>query len=243
MTYGAPRLGPGTFTDAAALARPGLKFALFDKDRLLVMKPGRRGDFPRRLPPRFKFHFIPGRASDAERGWSCSSGLHSFRRLIILPFPVIDQKCVVGRSFPWTRIGGSPDRYLLSHEIDAATGGRDPKPDSTSISPCPCKYLFTGRAAFLACDFGWSGVSGRWRVAEVFPKKLAATMELAVAFRAFVAVAGLVSGLALSPCADATSRRPYHPDRLGQRSKHCRTSGSPFCWHDRLLGKPRVGRR
>ncbi|KPP83913.1 MAG: peptide/nickel transport system permease protein [Rhodobacteraceae bacterium HLUCCA08] len=126
------------------------------------------------------------------------------RRLIILPFLIIGVSIIV---FSLTRIGGSPIGIYLSHEMT---------PDEVAQiearfhldKSLPVQYFYWARGV-LQGDFGWSGVSVA-PVSEVFPKKLAATMELSVA-AGFVAVTlgvwlGTFSGARRNKPADHVTR-------------------------------------
>ncbi len=120
------------------------------------------------------------------------------RRLIILPFLIIGVSIIV---FSLTRIGGSPVGIYLSHEMSPA--------EVAAIEarfhldkPLPVQYFYWARGV-LQGDLGWSGVSVA-PVAEVFPKKLAATLELAVAS----GIIAVLLGLWLGTFAGARRNRP-----------------------------------
>ena len=124
------------------------------------------------------------------------------RRLMILPVLILGVSIVV---FSLTRVGGSPIGIYLSHEMTPdevaeieARYGLD--------KPLPVQYV-NWLGGILRGDFGWSGVSAA-PVADVFPNKLAATMELAIS-------AGLVAvflGITLGTYAGA--RRNRLPDHI-----------------------------
>ena len=94
------------------------------------------------------------------------------RRLIILPLLVIGVSIVV---FGLTRIGGSPVAIYLSHEMT---------PDEVAEiearyhldEPVPIQYFYWA-SGVVQGDLGWSGISAA-PVTEVFPNKLAATIEV-----------------------------------------------------------------
>ena len=124
------------------------------------------------------------------------------RRLLVLPVLIIGVSIVV---FTLTRVGGSPIGIYLSHEMT---------PDEVAQiesrfnldEPVWVQYLYWARG-ILQGEFGWSGVAAA-PVAEIFPNKLAATMELAIA-------AGLVAlflGISLGTFAGA--RRNRLPDHI-----------------------------
>ena len=124
------------------------------------------------------------------------------RRLLVLPVLIIGVSIVV---FTLTRVGGSPIGIHLSHEMT---------PDEVAQietrfnldKPVWVQYLYWARG-ILQGEFGWSGVAAA-PVADVFPNKLAATMELAIA-------AGLVAlflGISLGTFAGA--RRNRLPDHI-----------------------------
>ena len=124
------------------------------------------------------------------------------RRLMILPVLILGVSIVV---FSLTRVGGSPIGIYLSHEMTPdevaeieARYGLD--------KPLPVQYV-NWLGGIVRGDFGWSGVSAA-PVADVFPNKLAATMELAIS-------AGLVAvflGITLGTYAGA--RRNRLPDHI-----------------------------
>lgn len=127
------------------------------------------------------------------------------RRLMILPILILGVSIVV---FTLTRVGGSPIGIYLSHEMSPdevaeieARYGLD--------KPLPIQYL-NWAGGILRGDFGWSGVSAA-PVADVFPNKLAATLELAIS-------AGIVAvflGITLGTYAGARRNRlPDHITRI-----------------------------
>jgi peptide/nickel transport system permease protein len=118
---------------------------------------------------------------------------------------------VVGTSiivFGLTRIGGSPIGIYLSHEMGPAEVAELEERFGLD-EPLPVQYWYwvTGVAQG---DLGWSGVAAA-PVTQVFPEKLAATMELAIA-SAIVAVA---LGIGLGTFAGARRNRlPDHITRI-----------------------------
>ncbi|HSK23386.1 MAG TPA: ABC transporter permease [Egicoccus sp.] len=126
------------------------------------------------------------------------------RRLMILPLLIIGTSIIV---FSLTRIGGSPIGIYISHEMTQdeiaqveARYGLD--------QPVPIQYLRWAGAA-LTGDFGYSGVSAA-PVMDVFPGKLAATIELAVA----AAVVAIALGIGIGTFSG--SRRNRWPDHFGR---------------------------
>ena len=93
------------------------------------------------------------------------------RRLMVLPFLIIGVSMVV---FTLSRVGGSPIGIYLSHEMTPAEVAQIEERFHLD-KPLPVQYFYWARG-ILQGDFGWSGVSAA-PVAEVFPDKLAATME------------------------------------------------------------------
>jgi peptide/nickel transport system permease protein len=97
------------------------------------------------------------------------------RRLMVLPILIVGTSLIV---FALTRVGGSPIGIYLSHEMT---------PDEVAEieerygldEPLPVQYL-TWAGGMLTGDWGWSGVAAA-PVRQVFPNKLGATLELAVA--------------------------------------------------------------
>ena len=126
------------------------------------------------------------------------------RRLMVLPILVIGTSIVV---FALTRIGGSPVGIYLSHEMTPEEVQQVYERFHLN-DPIPVQYYYWA-SGVLQGDFGWSGISAA-PVAEVFPKKLAATMELAVA-SAVVAV-----GLGLGLGTFAGARRNRWPDHFAR---------------------------
>lgn len=127
------------------------------------------------------------------------------RRLLILPILIIGVSIIV---FTLTRAGGSPIGIYLSHEMTPAEVAEIEARYGID-KPLPVQYV-NWLAGILSGDFGWSGVSAA-PVADVFPQKLAATMELAIC-------AGLVAvflGITLGTYAGARRNRlPDHVTRV-----------------------------
>lgn len=124
------------------------------------------------------------------------------RRLMVLPILLIGVSIIV---FTLTRVGGSPIGIYLSHEMTPeevaeieARYGLD--------QPLPVQYL-AWAGGVLRGDLGWSGVAVA-PVTQVFPNKLAATMELALA----AGTVAVVLGISLGTFAGA--RRDKLPDHL-----------------------------
>lgn len=144
------------------------------------------------------------------------------RRLMLLPLLIVGTSIIV---FALTRVGGSPIGIYLSHEMT---------PDEVAQieerygldQPVTTQYVRWAGAA-LQGDFGYSGVSAA-PVMEVFPAKLAATMELAVA-SAIVAVA---LGIGLGTFAGA--RRNRWPDHFA-RVFSISGASMPIFWFGLLL--------
>lgn len=127
------------------------------------------------------------------------------RRLMVLPILIIGVSIVV---FTLTRVGGSPIGIYLSHEMT---------PDEVAQiearfnldKPVWVQYLYWARG-IVQGDFGWSGVAAA-PVADVFPNKLAATMELSVA----AGIVALFLGITLGTYAGARRNRlPDHVTRV-----------------------------
>ena len=127
------------------------------------------------------------------------------RRLIILPFLIIGVSIIV---FTLTRVGGSPIGIYLSHEMT---------PDEVAQiearfhldKSLPVQYFYWARGV-LQGDLGWSGVSVA-PIAQVFPEKLAATMELSIAS----GIVAVMLGIWLGTFAGARrNRMPDHITRI-----------------------------
>ncbi len=127
------------------------------------------------------------------------------RRLMVLPILIIGVSIVV---FTLTRVGGSPIGIYLSHEMTPdevaeieARFGLD--------KPIWTQY-WNWLTGILSGDFGWSGVAAA-PVADVFPNKLAATMELSIC----AGIVALFLGITLGTLAGARRNRlPDHVTRI-----------------------------
>lgn len=127
------------------------------------------------------------------------------RRLMVLPILIIGTSIVV---FALTRIGGSPIAIYLSHEMSPAEVA-EVRERFHLDEPLPVQYFYWARGV-LQGDLGWSGVAAA-PVTQVFPEKLAATMELAIA-SGLVAV---IMGIGLGTYAGARHNRfPDHVTRI-----------------------------
>lgn len=124
------------------------------------------------------------------------------RRLMVLPILIIGTSIVV---FALSRVGGSPIGIYLSHEMSPEEVA-EIEARFHLDQPLPVQYFYWARGV-LQGDLGWSGVAAA-PVAEVFPSKLAATLELAVA-SGIIAVA---LGVSLGTFAGA--RRNRWPDQV-----------------------------
>jgi peptide/nickel transport system permease protein len=124
------------------------------------------------------------------------------RRLIALPILLLGVSIIV---FSLTRIAGSPVGVYLSHEMSPEEVLQIEQRYNLD-KPLPVQYAYWLRGVFQG-DFGWSGVASA-PVAEVFPAKFAATMELSVA----AAVVAVALGLWLGTYAGV--RRNKMPDHI-----------------------------
>jgi ABC-type dipeptide/oligopeptide/nickel transport system permease component len=144
------------------------------------------------------------------------------RRLLVLPLLVVGTSIIV---FSLTRIGGSPIGIYLSHEMDAQEVAQLEERFHLD-DPLPVQYFYWA-SGVVRGDLGWSGVAAA-PVTEVFPAKLTASMELAIA-SAIVAVA---LGLALGTYAGARRNRlPDHVTRIFSISG----ASMPLFWFAILL--------
>lgn len=127
------------------------------------------------------------------------------RRLMVLPLLIVGVSIVV---FVLTRVGGSPIGIYLSHEMSPAQVA-EIEARFNLDKPLVVQYVYWAKG-ILQGDFGWSGVAAA-PVAEVFPDKLAATLELAFS-AGFVAV---FLGINLGTFAGARRNRlPDHVTRV-----------------------------
>ncbi|NNE89773.1 MAG: ABC transporter permease [Silicimonas sp.] len=124
------------------------------------------------------------------------------RRLLVLPILIIGVSIVV---FTLTRVGGSPIGIYLSHEMTPAEVAEIETRFGLD-KPIWTQY-WNWLTGILSGDFGWSGVAAA-PVADVFPNKLGATMELAF----FAGIVALSLGIFLGTLAG--SRRNRLPDHI-----------------------------
>lgn len=144
------------------------------------------------------------------------------RRLMILPLLIVGTSIIV---FGLSRVGGSPIAIYLSHEMSPEEV-REIEVRYGVDKPLPAQYMAWAAGAIRG-DLGWSGVSSA-PVRQVFPDKLAATMELAVA-------AGLVAvGLGISLGTFAGARRDRWPDHFA-RIFSISGASMPVFWFGILL--------
>ncbi len=120
----------------------------------------------------------------------------------MLPLLIVGVSIIV---FALTRIGGSPIGIYLSHEMSQEEVAEIEKKFHLD-EPVPVQYFYWVQGVAQG-DLGWSGVAAA-PVTEVFPNKLAATMELAVAS----AVVAISLGIGLGTFAGA--RRNKWPDHI-----------------------------
>ncbi len=124
------------------------------------------------------------------------------RRLMILPFLIIGVSMIV---FALTRVAGSPIAIYLSHEMSAEEVVQIEERFHLDKS-LPVQYFYWAKGV-LQGDLGWSGIASA-PVAEVFPAKFAATMELSIAAGLVAVVLGLWMGTY------AGARRNKLPDHI-----------------------------
>ncbi|MDH3248122.1 MAG: ABC transporter permease [Acidimicrobiia bacterium] len=124
------------------------------------------------------------------------------RRLMVLPLLIVGVSIIV---FALTRIGGSPIGIYLSHEMNAEEVAELEEKFHLN-DPVPVQYYYWA-SGVLTGDLGWSGVAAA-PVIDVFPDKLAATMELAFAS----AIVAVTLGIGLGTFAGA--RRDRAPDHI-----------------------------
>ncbi len=144
------------------------------------------------------------------------------RRLLILPVLIVGVSIIV---FSLTRIGGSPIGIYLSHEMSAEEVAEVEERFHLD-EPLPVQYVYWA-GGVLRGDLGWSGVAAA-PVTEVFPDKLAATMELAVAS----AIVAVTLGIGLGTFAGA--RRDRFPDHV-TRVVSISGAAMPLFWFAILL--------
>jgi peptide/nickel transport system permease protein len=126
------------------------------------------------------------------------------RRLMVLPVLVIGTSIVV---FALTRVGGSPIGIYLSHEMSQEEVAELEERFHLD-DPVHIQYFYWA-SGVLQGDLGWSGVAAA-PVTDVFPDKLTATMELAIAS----ALVAITFGLGLGTFAGA--RRNRAPDHVAR---------------------------
>ena len=144
------------------------------------------------------------------------------RRLMILPVLLVGTSIIV---FALTRVGGSPIGIYLSHEMNAEEVAQLEQRFHLD-DPLPVQYVYWA-SGVLRGELGWSGVAAA-PVAQAFPAKLAATMELAVAS----AVVAVALGVALGTYAGARRNRlPDHFTRVFSISG----ASMPLFWFAILL--------
>ncbi len=144
------------------------------------------------------------------------------RRLLVLPLLIVGTSIIV---FSLTRIGGSPIGIYLSHEMSQDEVAQLEERFHLD-DPLPVQYLFWA-SGVVRGDLGWSGVAAA-PVTQVFPTKLAASMELAIA----AAIVAVALGLALGTYAGA--RRNRLPDHL-TRIFSISGASMPLFWFAILL--------
>lgn len=144
------------------------------------------------------------------------------RRLMVLPILIIGTSLIV---FALTRIGGSPVGIYLSHEMTQDEVAEIEERYGLD-QPLPVQYL-TWAGGMVTGDWGWSGVAAA-PVRQVFPNKLGATLELAVA----AGVVAVALGIGLGTYGG--SRRDRLPDHL-TRVFSISGAAMPIFWFGILL--------
>ena len=124
------------------------------------------------------------------------------RRLMVLPILIIGTSIVV---FALTRVGGSPIGIYLSHEMTPADVAQIRERFHLD-DPLIVQYFYWARGV-LQGDLGWSGVAAA-PVTQVFPSKLAATIELSLASGLVAVILGISMGTF------AGARRNKLPDHI-----------------------------
>lgn len=124
------------------------------------------------------------------------------RRLAVLPVLIVGTSIVV---FTLTRVGGSPIGIYLSHEMTQDEVAQLEERFRLD-EPLPVQYFYWA-SGVVQGDLGWSGVAAA-PVTEVFPTKLAASLELAVA----AGIVAVTLGIGLGTFAGA--RRNRFPDHI-----------------------------
>lgn len=127
------------------------------------------------------------------------------RRLMVLPILIIGVSIVV---FSLTRISGSPIGIYLSHEMSPAEVA-EIEARYNLDKPLPVQYFYWAKGVVQG-DLGWSGVAAA-PVTDIFPEKLAATIEIAVAS----GIVAVMLGIWLGTFAGARRNRlPDHITRI-----------------------------
>jgi peptide/nickel transport system permease protein len=119
------------------------------------------------------------------------------RRLMILPLLIVLTSIIV---FALSRAGGSPVGIYLSHEM-TQDEVREIEERYGVDEPLPLQYLYWA-GGVLRGDLGWSGVAVA-PVTEAFPRRLTATIELAV----FAGILAVYLGVKLGTYAGARRNR------------------------------------
>jgi peptide/nickel transport system permease protein len=124
------------------------------------------------------------------------------RRLLILPLILVGTSIIV---FTLGRVGGNPIAIYLEHEMTPAEVAQIEERYGLN-RPLPEQYL-AWLGGVIRGDLGYSGVSAA-PVMDVLPRRLAATLELAIAS----AIVAVTMGIGLGTFAGA--RRDRLPDHL-----------------------------
>lgn len=144
------------------------------------------------------------------------------RRMMVLPILVIGTSIIV---FGLTRIGGSPVGIYLSHEMTQEEV-QEIEDRYGLNEPVTTQYL-AWAGGMVTGDWGWSGVAAA-PVIQVFPDKLGATMELALAAGAVAVALGITLGTY------GGARRDRLPDHL-TRIFSISGAAMPIFWFGILL--------
>lgn len=144
------------------------------------------------------------------------------RRLMIFPLILVGTSIIV---FALSRVGGSPIAIYLEHEMTAEEVAQIEERFGLN-EPLPVQYV-AWVGGMLRGDLGWSGVAAA-PVTEVFPSRLAATMELAVA----AGIVAVAMGIGLGTYGGARrDRLPDHVTRVFSISG----AAMPVFWFGILL--------
>ena len=144
------------------------------------------------------------------------------RRLMIFPLILVGTSIIV---FTLSRVGGSPIAIYLEHEMTAEEVAEIEERFGLN-EPLPVQYV-AWVGGVLRGDLGWSGVAAA-PVTEVFPSRLAATMELALA----AGIVAVALGIGLGTYGGA--RRDRLPDHL-TRVFSISGAAMPIFWFGILL--------